>query len=174
MKVASNYLEHTLARLDSTLVSDFIRATDPTSPPRISQIRDPIHSSAVRETKSKRQRRNRVQGFGRVTRRSRANWHLKTTRPSDTTRSITCLTGRVQTGCGSARPARGRLAPRAFVSPSPISTPRGLSRMHLCTQSPARARDHRSSSWKASATARHHCPSTVDVASPSRRLPALP
>jgi hypothetical protein len=99
-----------LAWFDFTLVSDFSRATDPSLLPHISQIRDPIHSSAVRETKSKQQRRNFVQGFGRVTRRSRANWHLKTIRPSDATHSIACLTGRAQTGRGSARPARGRSA----------------------------------------------------------------
>jgi hypothetical protein len=52
-----------LTRFDSTLVSDFSRATNPTSPPRISQIRDPIYSSALRETKSKLQKRNHVQGF---------------------------------------------------------------------------------------------------------------
>jgi hypothetical protein len=61
-----------LTHFDSTLVSIFSRATNPTSPPRISWIRDLIHSNALRETKSQ-QRRNRVQGFGRVTRRSRAN-----------------------------------------------------------------------------------------------------
>jgi hypothetical protein len=43
--------------------------------------------------------------------------------------------------------------------------PRGLSRLHSRTQSPAQARDHRSSPWKVSATARHHCPSTTVVAS---------
>jgi hypothetical protein len=163
-----------LTWVDSTLVSVFSRATNPTSPPRISQIRDQIHSSAVRETKSKRQRRNCVQGFGRVTRRSRANWHLKMTRPSDATRSIACLTGRARTGRGSACPARSCPAPRACASPSPISAPRGLSRMHLCTQSPTWARDHRSSPLKANATARHHWPSTVVVASLSRRPPTSP
>jgi hypothetical protein len=83
MKVAQNYLEHTMVKfeikqkslthVDLTLVSVFSRATNPTSPPRISRIRDQIHSSAVRERKSKRQGRNSVQGFGRVTRRLRAN-----------------------------------------------------------------------------------------------------
>jgi hypothetical protein len=56
-----------------TLVSGSSQATDPTSPPRISQSWDLIHSSVVIETKSKRQRRNHMQGFGRVTRGSRAN-----------------------------------------------------------------------------------------------------
>jgi hypothetical protein len=40
-----------LTHFDSTLVSVFSRATNPTSPPRISRIRDPIHSSDVRKTK---------------------------------------------------------------------------------------------------------------------------
>jgi hypothetical protein len=154
-------------RFDSTLVLVFSQATNPTSPPRISWIRDPIHSSVVRERKSKQQRLNRVQGFGRVTRRSRANWHLKMTWPSDATHSIACLTGLAWTGRGSA-------CPRVVASPSPISAPIGLSRMHLCTQSPARARDHRSSPLKASATAPHHCPSTTVVASLFRRSPASP
>jgi hypothetical protein len=106
-----------LTRVDSTLVLVFSRATNPTSPPRISQIRDPIHSSVVRETKSKRQRRNCVQGFGRVTRRSRANWHLKTTRPSDATRLIACLIGRARPGRGSACPAV--VAPPRAPAPRP-------------------------------------------------------
>jgi hypothetical protein len=85
------------------------------------------------------------------------------TSPSEATCSIACLTGQAQTGRGSARPTRGRPAPRVYTLPSPISAPRGLSRLHLSTQSLARARDHRSSPLKASATARHHCPSTAVV-----------
>jgi hypothetical protein len=153
-----NSNKNRLTHVDSTIVSVFNRATNPTSPPRISRIRDQIHSSAIRETKSKRQGRNRVQGFGRVTRRSRANLRLKMTKPSEAMCSIACLTDRARTGRGSACPARLRFA-LAF------NYPRSHSRMHSRTQSPARARDHRSLPLKASATARHHCPSTTVVTS---------
>jgi hypothetical protein len=81
------------------------------------------------------------------------------TKLSKATCSIACLTDRARSGHGSARPA-----PRVYTFPSPISAPGGLRRLHSRTQSPARARDHQSSPSKASATARHHCPSTVVVA----------
>jgi hypothetical protein len=93
-------------------------------------------------------------------------WALELGQKQRATCSIACLTGRARTGRGSARPARGRPAPRICTSPSPINASRGLSRWHSRTQSLARARGHRSSLWKASTTARHHCPSTAVVTSP--------
>jgi hypothetical protein len=92
-------------------------------------------------------------------------WALELGQKQKATCSIACLTGRARTGHGSVRPARGRPTPRACASPSPINASRGLSRWHLHTQSLARARDHRSSPWKASTAARHLCPSTAVVAS---------
>jgi hypothetical protein len=88
--------------------------------------------------------------------------------------STLCQASRARTGRGSARPARGRPAPRVCTSPSPINASRGLSRLHSRTQSPAPARDHRSSPWKASTTARHHFPSMAIVASPFCWPPASP
>jgi hypothetical protein len=93
-------------------------------------------------------------------------WALELGQKQRATCSIACLIGRAWTGHGSARPTHGRPAPRVCTSPSPINASRGLSRWHSRTKSPARARDHRSSPWKASTTARHLCPSTVVVASP--------
>jgi hypothetical protein len=93
-------------------------------------------------------------------------WAFELGQKQRATCSTPCKAGRARTGCGNARPARGRLAPRVCTSPSPISASRGLSRWHSHTQSPARARDHRSSPWKASTTARHLHPSSAVVASP--------
>jgi hypothetical protein len=75
-------------------------------------------------------------------------WALELGQTQRATCSIACLIDRERIGRGSARPA-----PRVCTSPS-----------H--TQSLTRARDRRSSPWKASTTARHHCPSTAVVASP--------
>jgi hypothetical protein len=74
----------------------------------------------------------------------------------------------------AARPARGCPALQACVVPSPINASRGLSRWHLHTSSLARARDHRSSPWKASTAARHLCPSSAIVASLFYWTPASP
>jgi hypothetical protein len=72
-------------------------------------------------------------------------WALELGQKQKATCSIACLTGRARTNRGSARPARGRPALRACAVPSPINSSRDLSRWHLHTPSPARARDHRSS-----------------------------
>jgi hypothetical protein len=101
-------------------------------------------------------------------------WAFKLEQKQRATCSTSCQAGRAWTGCGSARPARGRPAPRVCASPSPINASRGLSHLHSRTQSPAQARDHRSSPWKASTTVRHHCPSTAVVASPFCWPPASP
>jgi hypothetical protein len=101
-------------------------------------------------------------------------WALELRQKQKATCSIACLTGRARTGRDSARPARGRPAPRACASPSPINASRGLSRWHLHTQSLARVRDHWSSLWKASTAARHLSPSTTVVASLFCWTPASP
>jgi hypothetical protein len=101
-------------------------------------------------------------------------WALELGQKQRATCSIACLTGRAQTGRGSACPTHGRPAPRVCTSPSPINASRGLNRWHSRTQSLARARGHRSSPWKASTTALHHCPSTAVVASPFCWTPASP
>jgi hypothetical protein len=72
-------------------------------------------------------------------------WALELGQKQKDTCSIACLTDRARTGRGSARPARGPPALRAYVVPSPINASRGLSHWHLDTPSLARARDHRSS-----------------------------
>jgi hypothetical protein len=101
-------------------------------------------------------------------------WAFKLGQEQRATCSTPCQAGRARTGRGSACPARGRPASRVCSSPSPINAPRGLSCLHSRTQSSARARDHRSSPWKASTTARHHCSSTTVVASPLCWPPTLP
>jgi hypothetical protein len=101
-------------------------------------------------------------------------WALELGQKQKATCSIGCLTSRARTSRDSARPARGCPSPRACALPSPINASKGLSRWHLHTQSLARARDHRSSPWKPSTAARHLCPSTTVVASPSCWTPASP
>jgi hypothetical protein len=101
-------------------------------------------------------------------------WALELGQKQKAMCSIASLTGRARTGHGSARPARGRPALRACVVPSPINASRGLSHWHLHTPSLARARDHRSSPWKASTAARHLCPSSAIVASLFCWTPASP
>jgi hypothetical protein len=101
-------------------------------------------------------------------------WAFELEQKQRATCSTPCQAGRAQTGRGSTRPARDRPASRVCTSPSPINAFRGLSHLHSRTQSPARARDHRSSPWKASTTARHLCPITAVVASPFYWTPASP
>jgi hypothetical protein len=92
-------------------------------------------------------------------------WALELGQKQKGTCSIACLTGRARTGRGSARPVRGRPALRACAVPSPINASRGISRWHLHILSLARARDNRSSPWKASTAARHLCLCSAIMAS---------
>jgi hypothetical protein len=101
-------------------------------------------------------------------------WAFELGQKQRATCSTPCQAGRARTGRGSARPACGRPAPHVCTSLSPINDSRGLSRLHSRTQSPTRARDHRSPPWKASTTARHLCPSPAVVASPFCWTPASP
>jgi hypothetical protein len=101
-------------------------------------------------------------------------WAFELGQKQRSTCSTPCQAGRARTGHGSARPARGHLAPCVCTSPSPKNASRDLSRLHSRTQSPARARDHHSLPWKASTTVRHLCPSTAVVASPFCWPPASP
>jgi hypothetical protein len=99
-------------------------------------------------------------------------WAFELRQKQRATCSTPCQAGRARTGRGSVCPVRGRPAPRVCTLPLPINASRGLSRLHSRTQSPARARDHRSSPWKASTAARHLCPSMAIVANPSCWPPA--
>jgi hypothetical protein len=106
-------------------------------------------------------------------------WSCPNTRRSPTYERLNSGRSKEPRAWRRVRPAERGLAvaacaPRVCTSPSPINAPRGLSRLHLRTQSPAWAKDHQSSPWKASTTARHHCPSTTVMASPFCWPPASP
>jgi hypothetical protein len=101
-------------------------------------------------------------------------WTLERRQKQRATCSVPCQAGRARTGRGSARPrARSPYPARLRLAPT-YKVPQSLSRLHLCTQSTARAGDHRSSPWKASATAPHHFPSTHVMVSHFRQPPASP
>jgi hypothetical protein len=101
-------------------------------------------------------------------------WALELGQKQRATCSIASLTDRAWTFRSRAHPTCGHPAPRVCTLPSPINASRGLSRWHSRTQSLAQARGHRSSPWKASTTARHHCPSMAIVANPFCWTPASP
>jgi hypothetical protein len=67
-------------------------------------------------------------------------WALELGQKQKATCSIACLTGRARTGRGSARPARGRLAPRTRAVPSPINVSKGLSRWNRTPRAPPKPR----------------------------------
>jgi hypothetical protein len=85
---------------------------------------------------------------------------LKHEQKQSATCSMPWQAGRARTGHGSACPRARSIRPtRLFLAPA-YKCPQGLSRLPSRTLSPVRASGHRSSPRKASATARHHCPST--------------